>query len=454
MALNEVEKQVLKRITPTKEYREQLEKIINEINEKIEQGIKKRKLPVKTILVGSTAKDTFLKHNMDIDFFLLFPTSYEKEKIAKNAISIGETFLENTEESYAEHPYLRGYYKEHKVEIVPCYKIEDISQKLSAVDRTPLHTKYVKENLKKSQKQEVRLFKQFLQGTGCYGAEAEIEGFSGYLCEILIIKYGCFSELIKNAQNWKTGGKLSIIDGKYKSFDTPLTFIDPVDGNRNVSSALSKEKFDLFIKACKEYIKNPKTTFFFPNPIKPWALEKIRKEIQKQKCQYVGIRISKPDILDENLYPQIRKATRSIWESCERCDFTIFDVMFHIDNIGKNIFIIVKTKDKNLSKTQIHMGPPVKLKKNADEFLKKWNEDARVITDPYEKNDRFYVEIEREYIEITGFLNDQIKNFSLGKHLDQNVRKNYEIVELNNLLDDNLKVFWTTYLDGKMSWER
>ena len=100
------------------------------------------------------------------------------------------------------------------------------------------------------------------------------------------------------------------------------------------------------------------------------------------------------------------------------------------------------------------MGPPVKLKKNADDFFKKWDKDSRVITEPYEKNGRFYVEIEREYLEITGFLNDQIKNFSLGKHLDQNVAKNYEIVELNSLLDDNLKVFWTTYLDGKMSWER
>lgn len=454
MALNKVEKKIIERITPTKEYRGQLEKIINEINEKIEYEIKKRKLPIKTILVGSTAKDTFLKHNMDIDFFLLFPTSYKKEDIAKNAISIGETFLENTEQSYAEHPYLRGQYKEHKVEIVPCYKIEDISQKLSAVDRTPLHTKYVKENLKEFQKQEVRLFKQFLQGMSCYGAEAEIEGFSGYLCEILVIKYGCFSELIKNAQNWKTGKKLSIIDGKTKSFDTPLTFIDPVDSNRNVSSALSKEKFDLFIKACKEYIKNPKTTFFFPNPIKSWTLEKIRKEIQKQKCQYVGIRISKPDILDENLYPQIRKATRSIWESCERYGFEIYDITFHIDELKNTILLVVKTEDKPLSETFIHMGPPSKLKKNVDDFLNKWKDDPRVIRKPYDQNGRLYVEIKRECQDIKDFLKSEIKNLSMGKHLDDIVNKKYEVVEVDKLIDKNSQVFWTDYLEGKNSWER
>ena len=93
--------------------------------------------------------------------------------------------------------------KDIQLRLYPCYKIEDASQKLSAVDRTPLHTKYVKENLKENQKSDVRLFKQFLRGISCYGAEAEIEGFSGYLCEILVIKYKNFKGLIENASKWK-----------------------------------------------------------------------------------------------------------------------------------------------------------------------------------------------------------------------------------------------------------
>ena len=97
--------------------------------------------------------------------------------------------MDNSEESYAEHPYIRGYYKNYKIEIVPCYKIEKASQKLSAVDRTPLHTQFIKENLKENQKKEVRLLKQFLIGIDWYGAEADVEGFSGYLCEILILTF-------------------------------------------------------------------------------------------------------------------------------------------------------------------------------------------------------------------------------------------------------------------------
>jgi len=452
MDKNKIEKQALNRVTPTQEYKKKIKKIIQEIKEKLEEEIIKRKLPVSIELVGSTAKDTYLKDNLDIDLFLLFPTNFSKEDIGKQALSIGKKLLTDTEESYAEHPYLRGFFKDFKIEIVPCYKIENASQKLSAVDRTPLHTQFVKKHLKEPQKQEIRLFKQFLKGIGCYGAEAEIEGFSGYLCEILILRYQNFRNLIKNAQNWRYGTKLVLTEGEYPDFDKPLVFIDPVDSERNVSSALSKEKFDLFIKACKEYIQNPKITFFFPKPVKPWTIIKIQKELEKQKNHYLGVKINKPDIIPENLYPQIRKAARSIEDACVRNDFTIYDATFLVES--SHIYIIIKTNPKPLSKTQIHMGPPTKLKKNSDNFLKKWEENPRMIKKPYEKNGRLYVEIKREYTKIDGFLKNEIKNLSLGHNLDKIVKKKHQIIKLNNLLNENMKAFWTQYLDKKMSWER
>jgi tRNA nucleotidyltransferase (CCA-adding enzyme) len=452
--MNKIEKQVLEKITPSSDFTKKLEKIIQEIKEKLKQEVKNRNLPVTIELVGSTAKGTFLKDNLDIDFFLLFPSKFPKEDIAKNALLIGKKLLENTEESYAEHPYLRGYYKNYYVEIVPCYKIEKARQKLSAVDRTPLHTKYIKENLPNQKKQEVLLLKQFLRGIGCYGAEAEIEGFSGYLCEILILKYGSFGKLLKSAQNWKKKEKLTLSKGKHPSFDTPLTFIDPVDINRNVASALTNEKFDLFLKACQKYLKKPSIKFFFPNDVKPWSPEKIKLEIQKQKYLYVGVKFNKPDIIDENLYPQVRKATRSIWEVCKRYDFIIYNVTFHIDEQKNIIYILVKTKDETLSETFEHAGPPVNLKENIDDFFKKWKDDPKVVKKPYEKNGRLFVEIKRDYTDIKDFLVDQIKYLSMGKHIDQIIKKRYTILETEDLLKDNLAKFWTKYLDNKMSWER
>ena len=61
MSYSDIEKQVLEKITPNKEYRKKLSQIIEDLQNKIEKEIQKRKLPVKVELVGSMAKDTFLK---------------------------------------------------------------------------------------------------------------------------------------------------------------------------------------------------------------------------------------------------------------------------------------------------------------------------------------------------------------------------------------------------------
>lgn len=445
-----IEKQVLEKVIPSSKERKELENVIKQLKVEVKKEIEKSKLQMSIELVGSTAKETYLKDSVDIDLFLLFPTTVPRRQLQETGLSIGRSILKNQEECFAEHPYIRGTYNGVKTEIVPCYKIESASQKLSAVDRTPLHTKYVKEHLSESQKKEVRLSKQFLKGIGCYGAEAEVEGFSGYLCEILILKYSSFQTLIINAKNWQHGKKLSLTQVKPPHFGTPLVFIDPVDSERNVSSALSKEKFDLFVKACKEYIKKPCITFFFPNEVKPWSIDRIRKEIETR--EFIAVKIEKPPIIPENLYPQVRKAVRSIRELCERYDFTILDSKFHINDTA--VYMILFPEKRTISKTMVHMGPPVKMKKNADGFIQRWADNHRTIRKPFEKDKRLYVEIKREYTEIKNLLEEQVKKLSLGKHIDMIVQKDFTILERDDLLTDNLRIFWTEYLDKKMPWER
>jgi len=61
MNQKEIEKEVSDRVTPTIEYREKLDIIVKEIEEKLKNEITKRKLPISIELVGSTAKDTYLR---------------------------------------------------------------------------------------------------------------------------------------------------------------------------------------------------------------------------------------------------------------------------------------------------------------------------------------------------------------------------------------------------------
>ena len=237
-------------------------------------------------------------------------------------------------------------------------------------------------------------------------------------------------------------------------FDTPLIFIDPVDKERNVASALVIDRFNAFIFACKEFINNPRITFFFPNKIAPWPLEKIKKEIVKEDSLYNGVIILKPDIIDENLIPQIRKASKSIKESCEKYGFTIYDVNYFLPNDKKEIYIIVKSDKKSIKKTYTHIGPPVLKKKNSDDFIKKWKDNPRAVKGPYDENGRFYVSLKRDYLTVQDFLKDQVKNLSMGKHLDDIIKNGYKIIEERDLIKDFMRVYWTKCLDGKMSWER
>ncbi len=96
----------------------------------------------------------------------------------------------------------------------------------------------------------------------------------------------------------------------------------------------------------------------------------------------------------------------------------------------------------------------MKNKKNVKKFIEKWEKNKKTIKKPYKKNKRIYVEIKRDYCNIKDFLINNFDNLSLGKHIDKIDRKKIKIVDHEKIITENLRIFWTKYLDGKMKWER
>lgn len=451
---NLIEKQVLDTITPSDYDRKKLDSAIKDLRKKVTEELHKKNITATIELVGSTAKDTYLKDNLDIDLFIVYPIKTAEQTIASTTLDIGRRILSNTEECYAEHPYIRGNFQDFKVELVPCYQITNTSNKISSVDRTPFHTRYVKTQLQESQKQYVRLLKQFLKGIDCYGAEAEVQGLSGYLCELLIIKFNSFHQLLTQAAHWKHGTKLTLIDDPIPYFSDPFIFIDPVDKERNVAAAVAPHTFERFIIASKAYLQKPKNSFFFPKPLTPWSLQKIKETIQNQSASYIGISFTKPQIIKENLYPQIRKACKAIETASTQEGFIIHDILFQIDTKDDIVYLIIKTDDSPLSETFTHTGPPTKLKKNTKEFIEKWTDHPSTITQPFQENGRSYVTIKRNYRYLHAYLKENLTSLSLGRHLDEIVSQHYHILTQKDLLIPDLINFWTQYLENKKPWER
>jgi tRNA nucleotidyltransferase (CCA-adding enzyme) len=446
-----VEKKILDQVVPSSTDERKLEQIIDKLIIRVREEILKfSDVMIEPVLVGSTAKGTYLRDSLDIDLFLVFSYEISEKDLERIGLSIGRSVLSDQEECYAQHPYVRGTFEGFTVEIVPCYQIGDASEKRSAVDRTPLHTKYIIEHVPNDQRNEVRLFKQFLKGVGVYGADAEVEGFSGYLCELIVLYYGSFQKTVESCAEWMLGVSLRLNEAVSPVFDSPLVFIDPVDLDRNVASALIRRNFDRFICACKAYCENPSVKFFFPKPLKDWSLKRIEKHLSN--CLVVGVEFPRPDIIVENLFPQLRKATRAIRDTAKAHGFCVSDAMFFVTD--KVVGVIVIPSEMNLSSTMLHMGPPVHLKQNAAEFLEKWQDHENTVEYPFKQNGRWYVKIKREYTSLVALLDAVVPSLSLGRHISGKPAQEYRIKGKEDLISLNLQNFWTRYLDRQMPWER
>ncbi|TET91134.1 MAG: CCA tRNA nucleotidyltransferase [Methanomassiliicoccales archaeon] len=437
-----IEDRVLEKIVPSREEEERLREVVAILKRRLEAEIGDLGIDAHPLLVGSVAKGTHLK-NPEIDMFVCFTPSTSRKDLEKYGLMLGESVV-GGEKHYAEHPYIMGEFEGFTTEIVPCYKVTDPRKKMSAVDRTPFHTEYVLKNQKEKQKNETRLLKQFAKGTGVYGAEAKVQGLSGYLCELLVLEYGSFRKVLKGASKWRKGAVLELEKKASKKFTEPLIVVDPVDSGRNVASALSLNQFARFIQLSRFYLKNPKMKFFFPlRPKKPTKAG-IQKRLKARGTDFLTVAIKKPDMVDDVLYPQIRKAVRSIANLCERNEFVVYDSGFHV--LENEILFLIELKSARLPVVRKHKGPTAWVG-NVDDFLQKWERSRKKVAGPYVENGHFYFDLKRDHAEAKTLLRRELKNLGLGKNLDEVVSKRFTVLQNEEIISEGYLVPFSMFLE-------
>ncbi len=358
-----LEQEVLKKIKPSEKEEEKAKKIVKNVIGKL------NKEGYEAILVGSFARNTATSPIKDLDIFVYFPQNMGKDKLEYEIKLLGKKIFKKIETHYAEHPYVRGYSQKIRVELVPCYKIKEGERIISAVDRTPLHNDYLLKEMKKKQIADVLLFKQFLKSIECYGADQKVKGFSGYLCELLILYYGGFEKLIRAAAVWE---KKIVIDierhgnsiNKYKE---PLIVIDPVDAFRNVASAVDRTTLSKFIWDCRSYLDKPSLDFFFRKDRKV----DVKKKLKGRKI--ISITTGYPDVIEEITWSQLERLTNNIKERLHDNDFTVYRTFYWSDE-KKECDIIIELLNDEISEIVKHKGPEIWDDKNSEAFIEK-NED-------------------------------------------------------------------------------
>ena len=192
-----LEEQILERIRPTAEETERIDTVARHLVDLVRAYMDEHGIEAELKLVGSYSKGTYLS-DPDLDLFIMFPPETPRSELVDTGLRIGEDVLHGTR-MYAEHPYTSAVFEGVDVDLVPNIHIKDTSHLETAVDRTPFHTEYLLSHMKEGQADQIRLLKKFMKGVGTYGAEPIVRGFSGYLCEILVLRYGTFRGVIEAA---------------------------------------------------------------------------------------------------------------------------------------------------------------------------------------------------------------------------------------------------------------
>jgi tRNA nucleotidyltransferase (CCA-adding enzyme) len=414
-----VEALVAARLAPTTEFLERVARVRDELVRRVSQAAAARSSPlVRALVAGSAARGTFLSDRLDIDLFLLFPPDLPRDRLREEGLALGRAVLEATETRYAEHPYLRGKYEGFAVDAVPGYAVSDPSRPLSPVDRTPFHQEYLAARETPALISEVRLTKQFLRALGVYGSEARTEGCSGYLVELLVLRFGSFRGLLTAARSWRIPVRLAEPGREPPRLpeDVALILADPVDPNRNVASALSRRNLATFVLAAGEYLDAPTEHWFAVHPIGGLSKAEALQRVAERATHVTVIELARPDLVDDTLYPQVRKAEAAIASELVRAGFEVVGSASAAD--PSRVLVAVELGHPSRPAVRPQDGPPAGIDR-VGQFLEKWSDpSAPVLQGPYVRSDgSLGVDVRRAERSAERILDGAFARLSLGRDL-------------------------------------
>ncbi|MDI9398400.1 MAG: CCA tRNA nucleotidyltransferase [Euryarchaeota archaeon] len=425
---------------------------------RIEELARARGVDCEPILVGSAARSTWLSGDHDLDIFI----GVSEGSSLLPALEIARLVAPDFEERYAEHAYVHARFEGFELDLVPCYLVEDASRIISAVDRTPFHSRYVSARIKGIEG-EVLLLKQFMKGIGVYGSELKVRGFSGYLAELLTIRYGSFLGVLEGAAQWRPGEVIDLAGHSSRDHEEPLVVVDPVDPGRNVAAALDLDRMFQFVIASRLFSKEPDLEFFFPKAIPPLSDKELLEEMAKRKSSIIVLEFAAPDQVEDVIFPQLRKAQQSVCSLLDRNGFSVLrsDADWHRpppaevrdgeisgSNFG-SIRILIELETAVLPRVEKRFGPPAWEAEHANKFVSSHPEP---LSGPYLEEGRLVIEVARKFVRARELLQSRVASLSLGRHLGPELRRGYKIYggeEILEIGDLEFRAFMARYFSAR-----
>jgi tRNA nucleotidyltransferase (CCA-adding enzyme) len=449
---------VLKRVTPRDDERKKIENLSKKLKNRVAFAAEELGIKTRVHVEGSVAKDTWLSNEPDIDVFMRLSKSTPRNSLGDVCLKVARKATRGSKqvERFADHPYLEAFVERVRVNIVPCYDVKQ-GEWMSATDRTPFHTDYINK----------RLLKKFMKGTGVYGAEIKVGGFSGYLCELLILHYGSFLNTVKAFASHKERMAIDIAgfyDGRENEldllFDEPLVLVDPIDRARNVASAVRKKRLYDFIAAAQEFLKKPSLEFFYPPETVPLSAERMRQELKKRVSKIVFVVFGRVDAVPDVLWGQLYKSQRSLRKLVELNDFRVLRELAWSNEKDLNMFVF-ELEHCCIPLVKLHLGPPLDKESECQKFIAKHVGKTETISGPYVEDGRWVVLVQRKFTDACDLLRQKLngggKNAGVAEQISQVLNKGFNIFLNEDIIgvyvkDREFAAFLTDFLSGRPKW--
>jgi len=422
--LDEVVARVDDRVRPGEGERERLERVAADLVAAVERELADRGVDGDALRVGSTARDTWLAGDRDVDVFVRLPSGTDRDDLERVGLSVGHAVLPDGHEAYAEHPYVRGTVDGFDVDLVPCHDVATATEARSAVDRTPFHTAWLDGRLD-GLTADVRVGKQLLTAVGAYGSDLRTRGFSGYLTELLVHAEGGFPGLVEAAADWHPPVRYDPAAHGTREFDDPLVVVDPTDPERNVAAVTSAEQVARLQHHARALRADPDEAVFFRDPPAPLGSAAVRDHVERRGTTPVAVVFDAPDVVDDQLYPQLRRSLRGVRAALDRGGFApLRAATFAADRA----VLLVECATGRVAAVDRHEGPPVHVEAHARGFLDAHGDDPETYG-PFLDGDRYVVERPREHTTPAALLrSDALFDVALGAHVETALREGYEVV--------------------------
>jgi tRNA nucleotidyltransferase (CCA-adding enzyme) len=268
--------------------------------------------------------------------------------------------------------------------------------------------------------------KQLLKAREIYGAEARVGGFSGLLCEYLVLNYRSLDGLTKAAAAWKPQVVIDLeghYSGEKPPFSEPLVFIDAIDRNRNAAAPVTRESLDEFILLARDYAKAPKEELFFPKK-RVYSKQQVLAAMKKRGTDFLLIEFASPrGLVDDILWPQLARTAQSLRKQLNQRDWRTLGTTHFLDEKNGDGFILVELESLERPRVAKILGPPVEREEDVKRFMKA---HPHPLKKPRAENGRAVIEEKRSQTNAAEFLRSALKQpvkIGVASHLRAPLRK-------------------------------